>query len=416
MIKITPKQFITILCIAFLFCACGRVSEDVLYKVTIERPAESDLEDIYLSEIADSVCYTAFSYEIPLKLSQSLRYSTIVTDSAIVLHIYGEALKLYDFDGGFNRLIGNVGKGPGEYIDESLVINKDATKVYLHPHAVRPNSLSIYDLSGSNPHMIEEFSNDTVFYFQTSLISTVGDNILVYYSTIDFKGAPPRAELILYNPEANSIVDSLIDYHNLNNNKSYSIGIKGVDTESYSKYKDELYYMNAYSDTLYRVTENEISPFVVFDFGSSKFPVNILKSLSSGDIGEFVKTLDKSIILTGLFRTSDMLYTRFRYGEYDDIKYFTYALDLNDLTGRYCKGEFINDLDNGPNYHYNNGHPMIIDVASLKLDPEDDSEHSWVFPDNKMAKKMQDTDKFKRLYDKSTVDSNPIIQYVKLKE
>ena len=55
-----------------------------------------------------------------------------------------------------------------------------------------------------------------------------------------------------------------------------------------------------------------------------------------------------------------------------------------------------------------------VDVATLKSIPDHESA-KWVFPNNKVTKKMKNIDEFQRLFDKSTKDSNPILQFLKLK-
>jgi len=101
---------------------------------------------------------------------------------------------------------------------------------------------------------------------------------------------------------------------------------------------------------------------------------------------------------------------------------FIYALNLNDFTVRYCKGHFINDLDNGPDYSMSSdisSNPnQIIDVSTLKLTPDEEALEvkERLFPDNKMPKKLKNIDEFQRLWDQSTEESNPIIQIFKFKK
>lgn len=256
-------------------------------------------------------------------------------------------------------------------------------------------------------------------------IVAVGDNISTIFSSYH-RHSKDQVELMLYNHKTNTIIDSLINYNDLKERKgSWESGqYYGTDYPSvYFEYRDEVYYMNVCSDTLYRLSENEIAPFVVFDFGEDKY--NRERGLRKiSEMGEELERMMRgekhrtnSILLGAILRTSDELYMQLRYNE----KEFVYALNFESLKARYCKPYFINDLDNGPNYSiceepedYRTP-SRVIDVSKLKIKPND-KEYKWHFPNNKIEKKMQNIDQFQQLFDKATEESNPIIQILKLKE
>ena len=66
------------------------------------------------------------------------------------------------------------------------------------------------------------------------------------------------------------------------------------------------------------------------------------------------------------------------------------------------------------------GNKQIIDISKLKLAADDGGNDNRFsvrfFPNNKMAKKMKNIDEFQRLFDKSTEESNPIIQFLNFKD
>lgn len=258
--------------------------------------------------------------------------------------------------------------------------------------------------------------NDTVFYGNVnSQIFPIGDNIIISSYVLS---TPIRPELILYNPKTNTIVDSLPNYYTTKLRKGGSMISFGDIETAFSEYKNELYSMCIFSDTLYKITEKEILPFAIFDFGENKYTTNI----PFMPFAEMRLAWWKAIRLKGIMRTSNTLYVQFEKGaQKRGMINFIYALNLNDFTGQYYKGHFINDLDNGPNYSLlsavSSNPNQIFDVATLKAMPDDKFQKAKdrLFPDNKMPKKMKNLDEFKRLWDKSTEDSNPIIQFLKLK-
>ena len=422
MMKLSFNSFI-ILCSVCLCSACGnssvnaniaQIAEESLYKVTIRPPDMDTLQDLYLSEIADSVYYVALS-DKPL-LGSHLH--VVKTDNAIVLKDLKGSLKLYDTDGNFKRKIGDIGRGRGEYINPRWTVKKTDT-VYVYAPHVSPDRLSIYSLSDdSDGKMIGSITNTNIRMKSSGAeaLYSLGNNILLGWSI--YPHYP--IELMIYNPQTNIMIDSLPNDHN-----GGGFRLNGY-TRAISRYKDELYYMNLYSDTLYRLTEKEIAPFAIFDFGEYKFPIRMTKFTRNATAEQLGDILDNSIIPDAILRTSSTLYLRFTYGANilgTDFNRFTYALNLDDKTGRYCKTYFINDLDNGPDIW---GKMQTIDVANLKVALADDEIASeWpdripprdrLFPNNKMQKKIKNVDEFQRLFDKSTEDSNPIIQFLKLKQ
>ena len=399
--KLSINSFL-ILCSAFLYTACvnpavnvAERTEDDLYKLTIRPPDMDTLQDLYLSEIADSVYYVALSDEPML----GSIYNFEKTNNSIVLKDQDGPLRLYDLDGNFKRSIGDIGRGPGEYLYPTWTVNKKTDTVYLSGSSI-PQSISLYSLSDdSDGKMIGRIKNDITKKITNRAGSyySLGNNILARGTV----SSNTPLELALFNPQKNIIIDSLPNYHNAGNRQFTSVPY------SVGNYKDELYYNSPYSDTLYRVTDKKITPFIVFDFGKYKLPIKITTS----DIPplEVFPIINSSIMLHNILRTSNALYLKFGYGE--DLR-FTCVLNLDDGTVRYCKPYFINDLDNGPKGGFSEW--QIIDVAPLKAREDGGKNLKW--SSSKTTPKLKDADVFQRLVDKSTEESNHIIQFFKFKD
>ena len=419
--KLNLNSFV-ILCSAFFCSACDNSTvktntEDDLYKSTIRLPDMDTLQNIYLSEIADSVYYVALS-EKPF-ITHISQIET--TDNSIVLKDRNGSLKLYDADGNFKREIGGVGRGAGEYNHPLWTVNKQTDSLYLNARFVRRDIVSVYSLSDdSDGKMVGGIRNPTlqkITETEPTAFYSFANNILVRSCIFPHNDL----ELAIYNLQTNTIIDSLPNYHNGGN-----MMLTGY-CHSISHYKDELYYMNIYSDTLYKVTEKEITPFAIFDFGKYKFPLKITKFKNIKDFEELGRIEENSIRLKSILRVSNTLYVKFQNAQ----NLFISALNLDDNTVRYCKPYFINDLDNGPDFVdwgermalvdvSIEGNKQIIDISKLKLAADDGGNDNRFsvrfFPNNKMAKKMKNIDEFQRLFDKSTEESNPIIQFLNFKD
>ena len=428
-------QPISLLCISLLFYACNsnttksatakKKANDGLYRISIALPDMDTLQDIYLSEVADSVFYTALSDGTPLP--NGLRAE--ITDSGILVSSIrqgSENLELYDFNGDLKKDIGARGRGVGEYLDPAWGVNRNTNEAYVSSRA--SYAIQTYDLLGSSPKMIKKVKNNRLFQNPLANIMGVGKNILTIYSS-RYRYNKNQIELMLYNPRTNTIVDSLINYNTLpEHSKRTGMVMHRSPSPMYVEYKNEIYYMNVYSDTLYRITEKEIMPFAIFEFGKYKYHAE--NPIAVEKFQEAKMPVIKSIFLSSILRTSNGLYAQFRYKE----NRFLYALNLDNLAERYCKPYFINDLDNGPDYNiHKEGQPNIdqsphqmIDVATFKLridDAEKDSRRQnasfpkeRLFTNNKMAKKLKNIANFQQLWDKSTEESNPIVQIFNFKE
>lgn len=118
----TKLNSLSILCAIFICSACGnsavntktvQIASDSVPTITIRLPDIDSLQNLYLSEIVDSVYYVALS-EKPFLATDNLRVET--TDSVMIVGPAGasygdERVRLYDLKGNFKRQIGGGDEG-----------------------------------------------------------------------------------------------------------------------------------------------------------------------------------------------------------------------------------------------------------------------------------------------------------------
>ena len=380
--------------------------KDDLYRVKLELPDKNKLKDLYLSEIADSIYYV------------TINDSRIINPSGLYLTDSGDFianggvngnLELYDINGNFKKRIGSVGRGPGEYMWPNIVINQNTKKVFL-ASTTTYGKLMIYDIDGSSSNSTGEILNGR--FNRIEGMHFIGNNILFIHPNNTRKEA---SELQLYDFKNNTFIDSISNY--ASNIPSSTILMEFNGSRAFGMYDNEGYYSCMYSDTLYRITERAIEPFVVFDYGKYRMIAELktsnasIKDYSSGKLDPMDQFAGKMYIKT-IIRSGNILYIRISYTSKDNPLSFIYALNLENGEGIYYNPAFINDLDNGPDYYGDNSK---LPLAELKVNPDDTKLKNSVFPNNNISKKLRDPNVLLRIFENVTENSNPVFMYIKRK-
>lgn len=416
MIKIRAAILPLIVSVISIY-SCASVGEKQtgnLPIIKLNKPYVSELEDIYLSEISDSISYVTVD-ESRLEYIHGVQS---YEDKFVAIND-DNCLLLYNADGTFVSKIGNVGKAHNEYLYPKWGIDSKNNKLYV-VSASHNNSISQFELSTNTPSFIKmidlSHSKDLTDH-NFRYICAIDENILL----VNDVSSDIKPEVLLYSPKDNSIQDRLPNYHNVN------LQVYGIvyNSAAFLKYDKNIYYTSTYSDTLYVATDNKISPYMVFDTGDYKFLAkNALPS--SGD--KVMKVRQEAIRSIGLLRTPDHIYVKMEFHDSSsdkELSEFVCAVNLKDYSVRYCKPYFINDIDNGPDFSIYHGswrgsgmvadNIQIVDMYAVKSASEEDREGIF-FANNNMKKKLSDPDVYTRLYDKATENSNQLLQVLHLKK
>lgn len=224
--------------------------------------------------------------------------------------------------------------------------------MYIYSYATSPESLLVYGTDGTYKKKIK---NDNIKPNIDKILS-IGNNIVItmppvipnYYT----------AELVLFDPIANIVIDSIADYNKIKSKDSF-VNIEFPVSVS-SIYNDNLYYMSVFADTPYKVSPTKIEPFIVFDYGKYKKDIIPLR----GD--QHTNAVDNTIRPMKLLATKEALYIQFNYYYDSQMMGWITKLDLSNGKVENYDTQFSNDIDNGPDYSISYfGNSMLIDIATL---------------------------------------------------
>ena len=359
------------------------------------------MKPLLLSEFADSISYVKMDTDPSYFVSSPC---AIQTDEGYIFR--GEMFH-FSKEGKFLCQVGKSGRGPGEYISPTAVgVDPKNKIVYVRGYGTT-HSLLKYSLTDGK--YIGTLTKD--FVNTTMMIKGMDDALVMAYFPQDKRLTDVKQDIILYNTVLDSVMDSrTFDYH-------ITVGEMGNNHHDFTNrtimtsYHDKIYYKTTYTDTLYSITKEKITPYLIVDLGKYALPVDFI--YGSETYENIIKI--QSILIAGdsLFMQCTY-YSSYGFNNSTVARYdFMYICDLDGQNGSYYEPMFINDLDNGPNYYIpTRGDVSIIDVGEVDGEMKD-----YYLPNNKMEKKMKDKDRFKRLYKASNpVEDNPIVRTIHWKE
>ena len=302
--------------------------------------------------------------------------------------------------GGVYQKIGSIGQGPGEYIPTTgTIVDGENGIVYVRNRG-NPNTFVKYSLDGK---YIGTLNNR---YIADGARTAIIDSAIVMVYPVMDKSFKLTPDIVVYNTAIDSVtVSRTIDYdikayNNVNFHRDFSSSM------CFSVHQNHVYYKTTYDDTLYLIKKNEISPAMVIDFGRFTYSKENIHGNRNLNMRE---TLRNTVRLVKMRRIENRFFFNCVYTDNNDqTTGFIYVCNINGNNGQYFQSIFINDLDDGPNYRF----PDWGNITAIQLDNIDDENRRFYFPDNKMSKKMKDKEQFGRLYQKSKITDNPIIQVI----
>ena len=212
---------------------------------------------VKLSEITDEI------KKISLELTnESLIGSierVIYKDNQLII-IEGKTQKvmLFDLQGKYIRQIGSKGQGPGEYtevISEFWDEKREQICLWSHPNYM------FYNLDGTLSHKINR--DEHPFY-----PSIVCDDYHVSY--VNNKTGNETKRLIIQD-SIGVIVDSIPNFRTWEKTRN-TTGVRYLREAKFHVFRNELYYKDMYSDTLYHINNHTLQPRYIFDVGGLTVP------------------------------------------------------------------------------------------------------------------------------------------------
>jgi len=227
-----------LLCFAFLIFVLGLSNAQNKQEIIKISPDDFTDQKVMLSDIADDIQY------IPLGRGELIAGIASVKINDKLIFIGGNrdsGVLEYNIDGSFNRKIGSIGNGPGQYRDGSYItLDNKSQRIYI----LDSEKVLVYNFKGTFIRKIgnSEFNNFSKIHFIDNKLYLFG---VVHNSTI------------LSYPHYWMITDSLgkVQYTKMNTMKGFSASnmIAMYQSNKAYEYDNKLHYWNHYSDTIFEL-------------------------------------------------------------------------------------------------------------------------------------------------------------------
>ncbi len=346
--KTLMKYTLIALATTFLF-ACNtdtRKNENVLLRkgkaMTVIKLDPAQAVDFFnLSEVSDS------TFVIPLETRDECLLDGIsavkIADGKIFVSGGENTLSpvyVFDSKGRFLNKIGTRGKGPGEIIEpQGFVIDSEKEEVNIYENVLRKHLFFDY-----NGVFLREVKND----IYCTDFARVTDEVNAYFSCFQVNRPEHDGynyQLIVASPSGKR-VGVAFPY----SKEMYDEGCR-VQSTNFSTFKDSLYFLDIFNDTIYAVTESEISPRFIFDFGKHAVPEDIWTDRYTTE--QRSKLWDNPNLIPGphsFIRIKDYVHFKFIYNNYGHTGFY------NLTNGRLIFSTRINDDLSGLMLHHIVGH------------------------------------------------------------
>ncbi len=373
------------------------------------RPPEGELPDLKLSEIAEDIKYIKLETTDECLLDYGVVYYS--KDSKYIF--INSARKLYQFDtsGKFIRKIGRSGQGPNEFILQRLAVDFENEILYIYPLYGRDYILR-FDFDGKP---IGKIKNELLIY--PEILTTLNSQLIYANNPIpnirkEYKGG--YMQLLSFNPKENKINYYLPNYYHFHNDrKKYKTYIINGAFTALSRHSKKLYYWCAYKDTMYQITSDTISPYIIMYLGKYKFDYkNIELSIASYKYDKNKVYSNKIFIRSMKFTNKHILFNLFLKKEDSNSKWFIAVYNRENKEIKYYNHLIQNDLDGMFALGLSK-----LGVNLMMIDMLKDPNYILHKKNKKYPLKLPNhKDELRNILDNSKIDDNPIISIITMKE
>lgn len=253
------------------------------------------------------------------------------SEKRLYLTDYSKILIINIESGAVENIVNSRGRGPGEYMFPSSIVTTDSSVV----------------LTDVVQRRINEYVTDMSICKKTIPTNNVAAVVPIDKENwaVSYINTPGRkSSLSIYSKDGKLVRESVI--------KNNYIESPNIRTDYLAKYKSNVYYMPAYSDTLYIVDSSIDKPEYVFHRGKYKMPMENYASLDvfHEHFNDYIQNLDYVIS--------------------DDIIYVTYNYDSNVYYDIYRNDGVLLYHYKVPNESSNKGFPYTLNGTTLYLWPK----------------------------------------------
>lgn len=277
-------------------------TEDVIYKISVGGP-ELQTEDIRLSEICSTIRY------IPLEtgaesLISNIRFVEMIPQGFYVAS--GDQVRLFDTDGRFVRNIGAPGNGPGEYnVVGDIAVDRSDNSLFLIN--ILGRKVMHFGIDGA---LINDFVIDQALTADQIEVGLSGEIYLTFSDMVQSSETDEALFVAVYSSEG-----ELTAKFNSGLEMKQDGGARlMIPNEVLYRRNNDIYARQVRGDTLFRFSGMEQYPYVIFDMGSLKMPLEMftyqtfMKRLYGKDYIYFQDIVDCDRYLFITFKYQDSFY------------------------------------------------------------------------------------------------------------
>lgn len=380
----------------FLFClltiSIPNLFAQELLKIDIESKIDKKDLSINMSDYIETIEYLPLETDVDFLIDEP-RFT--VTDKEIVVRTLSNCFIFDRETGSFFKKISNEGRGPGEYRSTSGLINTRNNSIFLKGQGAKLLKFN-FDGTFEKSVVLPEY-NDGFEAPSFPINYTWLDNKIVFYF-VDMIGTEKKRLMIINEEGEILIVHPKYKYFT----EKQGMAVSSYDSQFYH-FKNNLYFKEDYSDTVFMVSEKLLIPQMVLHLGKYR-PSYESKWMTAQ---ERKKLKYERIGLRKLIETESFLIFEF----YSQKKYFQGVFNKNTNILKIAeKGSGIkNDIDGfipfSPVSISTDGY-LIGYIDAYKL-------LAWFIQNPEKASKLPShLQKLKNINDMD----NPIIMIAKLKE
>lgn len=251
------------------------------------------------TDLKDELKYRAISYgQIDTADGSFLKfcYFNGIKDSLFIV-MDRDKILVVEMDGHVKKRVEHVGRGPNEYLEiYSSALDKENERLFILGDYSSNKQVSVYSFSGEFLGTIPlSESGSSICYSENSL----------YYTTL------PESESLVRKIELDTNKDIIIQSQYTSRNR---IETAIINLDHISIVDDEIIYHKALCDTLFKISEDSLYPYLVLDLGEKSMPVEYHRTL------DLLRSKQSSYInVQSTTICDDMLYLCFWYNH---ILYF----------------------------------------------------------------------------------------------
>ena len=338
LMKIQLIGYILLLLPVLISCHAKNKADTEIVKIEPDSSINIDIDhlktepQIYFSSVFKGMKL------IPLETNEkcligNVSQIMVYKDTLYVLDTFtAKALFLFDLDGKFIQKIGAVGKGAGEFIMPSMfAINEKNNEINILDHGQR--KVIVFSSKGAYVHEFKLKAN-----YGSSQIAIQNEHI--YLEQLARKEGID--DFLLYAiDERGEIKDKIFPFQKYGKGFKQPVGY----SNSLFKTKDDIKYMRPFSDTIFSLKDNGVSPYITITTKNEITKQEIRKMNSFQDLNEFLMYLatqcDKFLGIRNYMENTDLV--MFQYKNNHKPYYLFYWPKHEEVL---CTTSLINDLTN----------------------------------------------------------------------